>query len=155
MGNLNLSKESLLENYLHSHIPLSKAMEIKVALASSKQIILTSPLSVNINHQKTAFGGSLHNLATLACWSLVHINLQGLEDRGVHIVIAESHIHYHLPIDSDFQAVCDFPLPEQWIKFLNILEAKKKGRIKLNAQIYQNNLLCVSYTGTFVAMLER
>ena len=68
------SQKKQLENYLHKHIPISSAMGIHVDHAATDHIILKAPLSNNINHKMTVFGGSLHSAATLACWSLLHVN---------------------------------------------------------------------------------
>ncbi len=55
---------SELQTYLHTHIPLSKAMEVEVVQATPDIIELRAPLAPNINHRGTAFGGSISTLAT-------------------------------------------------------------------------------------------
>ncbi|OIQ94447.1 putative thioesterase [mine drainage metagenome] len=47
-----------LQDYLHGHIPLSKAMAVEVRTASPKGFCLVAPLTPNINHRDTVFGGS-------------------------------------------------------------------------------------------------
>jgi len=51
---------STLEDYLWEHIPISKAMGVRVDSASLEKVILEAPFTNNINHKKTVFGGSLH-----------------------------------------------------------------------------------------------
>lgn len=148
---LTPSSENLLETYLHQHIPISRAMGIKALEASTDKVILFAPFSPNINHKKTIFGGSLHAAATLTCWSLLHMNLKNLKNQ---IVITQSETNYHLPVDADFQVECTLPNQEEWQRFMKILNAKKKGRIRLSAAIYHKEQLCVSYQATFAAILS-
>jgi len=46
---------SSLKEYLYSHIPLTRAMEVEVDSISDTAITLSAP---NINHCETVFGGS-------------------------------------------------------------------------------------------------
>lgn len=145
--------EEVLETYLWAHIPLTKAMGIKSELATSQKIVLSAPLSLNINHKLTAFGGSLHSIATLACWSLLHVNLKKLGFEKAQIVIAKSEVSYLIPVNSDFKAECCFSDSLEWDKFFKTLTRKGKARIELKAKILQDMKLCIDYTGTFVAIL--
>lgn len=142
--------EFILENYLLRHIPITSAMGVKVEQASSQQIILTAPKMNNINHKKTVFGGSLHAVATLACWSLLHVNLIETFDTEYQIVIASSQISYDFPVSADFKAVCNMPEQVNWERFKTILKKKGKARLELSATIVQDLQLCVSYS--FVAL---
>lgn len=141
-----------LENYLHEHIPLSKAMGIEVIEAVPEKVILGAPLADNINHKKTVFGGSLHAVATLACWSLLYINLKKMDSAQYQIVIADSQVSYQIPISSDFQVECKMPDQETWQRFAKILLAKGKARIKLSASISHHGQLAVDYHATFAAI---
>jgi thioesterase domain-containing protein len=136
-----------LEDYLLKHIPITKAMGIKVASASNEKIVLSAPFANNINHKKTVFGGSLNAVAILACWCLMHVNLP----KGMQIVIASSEIAYPAPVAADFTAECEMPADSEWEQFLKVLAKKGRGRLKLKAQIVQEGRLCVAFTGVFVA----
>ena len=100
------SKERVanLENYLLQHIPLSAAIGVKVEAALSEHVILSAPFLNNINHKNTVFGGSLHAVATLACWSLLYVNLLEMSEKNIQIVIASSEIFYTAPVISDFKS---------------------------------------------------
>ncbi len=149
------SKKEKLERYLLENIPISAAMGVKVESASTQKIVLWAPLSNNINHKKTVFGGSLHAVATLACWSLLHVNLDSIGcDSHYQIVIASSQINYFAPIAEDFKANCTMAAPVEWDRFIKILLKKGKSRLNLTAKIYNNKLLCVDYFGTFVAIRQ-
>ena len=149
------SKETanILEKYLLQHIPISAAMGIKVESASSQQVILSAPFLNNINHKNTVFGGSLHAVATLACWSLLHVNLLDISERNIQIFIASSEIFYTAPVISDFKAECCTPDSLEWERFRKTLQRKGKARLKLNAKIFQDSQLCVNYSGQFVAIM--
>ena len=147
--------EAALEEYLLKHIPISSAMGVGVDLASPGRIVLKAPFSNNINHKQTVFGGSLHAVATLACWSLLHVNLVNQDHEKIQIVIANSNVDYLAPVASDFKAECLMPEKDDWERFLTILQRKRKARITLNAKIFQNDQLCVDYSGTFVALKVR
>ena len=54
---------SELQRYLHEHIPLTAAMEVKVVSCGPDAAHLSAPLAPNINHRDTAFGGSASALA--------------------------------------------------------------------------------------------
>ncbi len=152
MTNSNFSKNQLLEKYLLEHIPITAAMGIKVELASTQKIILCAPLSNNINHKNTVFGGSLHAVATLACWSLLHVNLESFCDDNFQIVIASSHVNYLAPVEIDFKVECNMAEPMEWDRFMKILLKKGKARINLKSKIFNGDQLCVDYTGVFVAL---
>lgn len=150
---IHLSLERYLESYLHQNIPMSKAMGIRASHTSEDKVILAAPFANNINHKKTVFGGSLHAVATLTCWSLLHINLKNRNFQN-QIVITESETTYHLPVDSDFEVECVLPDREEWERFIKMLNAKKKGRIRLCAHLFHKERLCVSYQATFAAILS-
>lgn len=147
-----MNEENFLENYLHQNIPISSAMGVRVDLASSNQVILSAPFSININHKKTVFGGSLHAVATLACWSLLHVNLLNVIGGNCQIVIAKSEVEYLAPVASDFKAECKMPEALDWERFIKTLQKKGKARLKLCAKIFQQGQLCVDYIGMFVAI---
>ena len=57
-----------LETYLHDHIPLSRAMAVRVVTSAPGHVELAAPLEPNINVHGTAFGGSVSTLGVLAAW---------------------------------------------------------------------------------------
>lgn len=144
--------EKELEGYLHKNIPLSLAMGVGVKVASSQKVVLTAPFANNINHKKTVFGGSLHAVATLACWGLLYVNLKGV---GAQLVITHSQVDYQAPVSQDFEAECKMPSKEIWEKFTRTLSSKGKARIELEAIIVHQNKQCVYYRGVFAALGEK
>lgn len=138
-----------LERYLHEQIPLTRAMEVQVAACDDAHLILTAPLAPNRNHLHTAFGGSLHALATLSGYSLLWWLLR---DPSAHIVIRESTIRYDRPVRGGLRAVCRSPGAEELARFRKDFARKAKARLTLEATIEDGGEVAVSFRGVFVAL---
>lgn len=143
-------EKKYLEEYIHKNIPLTQSIGITIEAASTQRVVLAAPFLPNINHKKTVFGGSLHALATMACWSLLHLNLNELAPN--EIVITQSNVAYLFPVTGDFKAECALPEDLVWKRFLAALQSKGKGRVELEAKIFQGDKLAVDYKGTFAAI---
>lgn len=141
-----------LEQYLHEHIPLSKAMEVNVLEASSARVKLSAPLAPNINHRETVFGGSASALAILSAWSLLHVRTteQAIDAR---LVIQKNTMQYDLPILGTFTASCAFNDEVVWEKFIRLLQRKGRARITLSAAVAYEDELAGVFNGDFVALL--
>ncbi len=140
-----------LEAYLYRNIPISKAMGVRVSAANAGQISLSAPLDANINHKRTAFGGSLQAVATLACWTLLHVNLREDADPS-EIVITSSNIDYIRPVTADFTATATLPEGARWQQFLKTFDRRGRARIQMTAHIMQDDDVAIDYTGTFAAL---
>ncbi|HBQ60600.1 MAG TPA: thioesterase, partial [Balneolaceae bacterium] len=46
-----------IEEYLYKHIPITKALGVEVVEFSKEGVQFKAPLTNNINHRSTAFGG--------------------------------------------------------------------------------------------------
>lgn len=141
-----------LEKFLHEKIPLTVAMGVQVAHCDDAGLVLTAPLAPNRNHLGTAFGGSLHALATLSGYSLLWWLLRTPD---AHIVIRESTIRYDKAVTGDLRAVCHAPAPEDLAGFRRDFGRKGKARLRLSAVIEQNGEVAVQFTGVFVAIAPR
>lgn len=146
-----MTDENIIQKYITEHIPISKAIGIKLELISDDEVIISAPFLNNVNHKMTVFGGSLHAVATLACWSLVYKNLIDILGK-IEIVISHSEVDYLVPVDNDFKAICKKPDIAIWEHFNKILNKKRKSRIILNAKIFQGDNVAVNYKGTFVVL---
>tara|TARA_R110002095_G_scaffold92898_2_gene81145 strand:- start:1045 stop:1503 length:459 start_codon:yes stop_codon:yes gene_type:complete len=138
--------------YLHQHIPVTRAMQINVLPEAKKSLRLSARLSPNLNHQETAFGGSIASLGILAGWTLIHLRLR--DDRlRYKIVIQKSEIEFLHPIEDDFEAEC--PIPDEciWEQFHAGLQRKGRARIALEASVTVNRQIAAVIRGTFVAKL--
>lgn len=140
-----------LERYLHEHIPLSSAMQVSVDAASGEGVTLGAPLSPNINHRDTVFGGSASALAILSAWSLLHIKLaaSGHETR---LVIQRNTMSYERAIVGHFTAHAQAPAPEQWKAFTRMLERKGRARIAVSSTLRYDGQDAGHFVGEFVAL---
>lgn len=135
--------------YMHSCIPLVAQMQVQSPLLDAAGLSLSAPLAPNINHERTAFGGSLVSLATLACWGYLWLLLE--DERGMHVVVNEANMHYLKPVTGALTARCAAPDAPALQRFLDTLARRGKARLELKAAITQDGVLCAEYTGSFVA----
>ena len=142
-----------LEAYLHNHIPLVRHMQLRVENWNDSGLTLGAPLLPNINHEGTAFGGSLESLAMLACWGLVWLLLEN--EPTLHIVVAESSMRFLRPVSSTLNAHCAIPDESTRRNFFAMRHRRHKARIKLQARIVQENVLYTEFSGQFVAWQEK
>lgn len=141
-----------LEQYLHDHIPLSRAMQVSVVSVQSDSVILSAPLAPNINHQDTVFGGSASAVAILAAWSLVHTRLKtaGISNR---LVIQRNTMHYELPIAGAFTARSFIQTANAWESFTRMLMRKGRARITVSCILEFAGQSVGHFEGEFVALV--
>lgn len=137
-----------LEAYLHEQIPASSALQIGVKGCSQTRIELTAPLSVNLNHKNTAFGGSLSVIAILSGWSLVFMRLYGIKNE---IVIQESSISFIKAVKGDFLAISEYVDSKNWSRFTQSFNRRGKGRVEIESVVYCNDEVVARQNGTYVA----
>lgn len=142
-----------LEAYLHSHIPLTAAMQVSVKAIAPDGVAVSAPLLPNINHRETVFGGSISTLAIVSAWGLVHTRLK---DQGVscRVVIRRHAMEYTAPITGEFCAVSRLPDPAAWGPFLKMMERRGKARISVAATVASGGGNAGEFTGEFVAILN-
>ncbi len=138
--------------YMHSRIPLVTQMQVQSPVLDAQGLSLSAPLAPNINHERTAFGGSLVSLATLACWGYLWLLLE--DEPHMHMVVNEAGMRYLKPVTGALAARCAAPETASLQKFLDTLARRGKARLELKAAITQDGVLCAEYTGSFVAYRE-
>ena len=138
--------------YMHSCIPLVAQMQVQSPLLDAGGLSLSAPLAPNINHERTAFGGSLVSLATLACWGYLWLLLE--DEPRMHMVVNEAGMRYLKPVTGALTARCVAPEAAALQKFLDTLARRSKARLELRASITQDGTLCAEYSGSFVAYRE-
>ena len=141
-----------LEAYMHAHIPLVGQMQVRVADFDASGLTLTAPLAPNINHERSAFGGSLASLMTLACWGYLWLTLE--DEQGLHIVVNEAKLDYLKPVTAALTARCPAPEHATLDRFLGTLARRGKARLELQAEVRQGHAVAALYTGSFVAYRE-
>lgn len=142
-----------LEAFLHDKIPLTRAMGLHVAESTAQRLVLEAPLAPNRNHLGTAFGGSLHNLPTLACYGALWTLLREAGFDG-HVVVKRSEAAYRQPVTGKLRAVCARPAAAQIAEFLADLRRHRKARMELDAVVEgDGGKPAVEYRGSFVAII--
>lgn len=140
----------VIERYLHSRIPITGAMGVKVLAVDDAGVRLWAPIQPNINHRSTVFGGSANALAILSAWTLLFVRLREPPLRS-HIVIQRNTIEYLRPLCGDFEAFCIAPAEEEWTRFVHSLTRRSRARIALHAELRSGEELGATYHGTYVA----
>jgi len=142
-----------LERYLHQAIPLSRAMQVSVLEASEHQVVLAAPLTPNLNHRGTVFGGSASTLATLAAWTLLYWRLRPHQP-DASVVLQSSSMRYLHPIATAFSARASLGAEEPWTLFRRTLERRGKARISVGAEVLDGGQPAALFRGEFVALTE-
>lgn len=138
-----------LQSFLYRNIPLSEAMAMRVESYDGHELRLSAPLAPNRNHEGTAFGGSLYDLAVLAGWSTLYLMLAEAGEEA-HIVIRGGQIQYKEPVTGELVATCRAPDPEARQRLLKTFQRFGKARIQLDASIVQGQGEAVRFQGDYV-----
>jgi thioesterase domain-containing protein len=140
-----------LEQYMHRHIPLSRAMAVAVLSIGEGAVTLQAPLAPNINHRETVFGGSVCAVAILASWALLYVRLRAA-GLASSLVIQRNTMEYQLPIAGPFTARASLEHPERWQSFTTMLLRKGKARVAVTALLEHANQTAGRFSGEFVAL---
>lgn len=142
----------VLQEYLHNHIPLSKAMLVEVRSATLASVCLVAPLAPNINHRETVFGGSACAVAILSAWGLLHISLLEANIK-TRLIIQSNNMRYDLPITGEFTAEAAAPPREKWQRFVATLLKHKRARISIQSILNCHTQKVGEFNGEFVAII--
>lgn len=137
------------EEFLHSKIPITKAMGITVIEFTKSRVKLSAQIEPNINDKLTAFGGSINALMTICGWAMTFINIKDV-DNDVQIVIHKSNITYMAPINEDFIAECSVEHNES-VEFIENYKKYNKARLNLKVFCGKKERIFVKYEGEYVA----
>lgn len=135
------------EQYFHQQIPITRAMGIRVVAHDENGFVVEAPVALNSNHLRTAFGGSINAVATLAAYGLLWLELN---EPAVHVVVAESSIHFLRPVRQTIRAICPRPDREVWKAFRARLAGKGKAHIILRVNVVEEGQEAATFEGTFV-----
>jgi thioesterase domain-containing protein len=136
------------EKYLHQQIPITRAMGVRVVAHDENGFIVEAPVALNSNHLRTAFGGSINAVATLAAYGFLWL---ALRDQSVHVVVAESSIRFLRPVRSMIRAICLRPNPDEWAAFQTRFAEKGKARLTLRVNVVEEDQTVAEFEGIFVA----
>lgn len=121
-----------LQSALHSLIPISAHMGITATSYDGQRLVLTAPLQANINHQMSAFGGSLFSVSALAGWSILQLKLGELGITA-NTVISGGDVGYTAPVFEDL--VCEIALPDSYPEFVTKLQSSGRASLFLTSEI--------------------
>ena len=136
-----------LEAVIHSLIPISQAMEVQVKTFDGACLELTAPLAPNINHQMSAFGGSLTALSALTGWGLVQLQLGRLGVIG-NTVVSHSEATFLKPVRSEL--LCRSRVPESIAGFELDLQRNGRANLLLLTEILTEEGVAMTTTSRFV-----
>jgi thioesterase domain-containing protein len=136
------------EQYFHQQIPITRAMGVRVVADDEKGFVIEAPVSLNSNHLRTAFGGSINAVATLAAYGLLWLKL---EQPAARVVVAESSIRFLRPVRATIRAICLRPEPAAWAEFETRFAEKGKARITLCVNVVEEGQTAAEFEGIFVA----
>jgi len=123
-------------------------MGIRVTTYDGNHLGLSAPITPNLNHKCTAFGGSLYSLCILCGWGLLHLKLT---EAGLHrhIVIQQADIDYLLPVTEDMEAECTLD-DAALQRCLIMLNKHGRTRLRLEVIITRNKQPAVKFAGRYV-----
>jgi thioesterase domain-containing protein len=141
---------------LHTAIPLSAHLGVRVLSATPAQVRLAAPLAPSINHLQSLFGGSAVAVATLAAWVLLDLKLEQAGSAAT-VVIQRSSMHHERPVRGDFEALACAPDVDAWSRFMRTFARRGRARCTLSAQLledheHQGQEVKASFEGEFVAL---
>src|SRR6476646_3363336 len=139
---------SAAEKFLHEQIPITRAMGLRVTAGDQSGFVLEAPVALNSNHLRTAFGGSINAVATLAAYGFLWLELN---DAAAHVVVAESSIRFLRPVRETIRAVCRRPSDEELAAFRRQFVEKGKARITLRVHVTEAGEITAEFEGLFVA----
>jgi thioesterase domain-containing protein len=140
-----------LRGKMATEIPVTQHLGLEVVGHDAGGLTLAAPLSNNVNHEGTAFAGSVNAVATLAGWGWVWLTLRRSGHEG-HVVLQDSSIKYLRPIMTDFTARC-LPAEDAEVeRLLAGLTQHRRGRVSLGVEIRTGATLVATFHGRFVAL---
>jgi thioesterase domain-containing protein len=139
-----------LERYLHERIPLSRAMDVTVEHVGADEVRLCAPLAPNVNHEGTAFGGSIAALAVLAGWGWLRARLDGAEPLP-RLVVQRQEVDYLAAAIDGLVATCAAPSSEEWERFAKLLGRRGRARLELAVDVVAGGARVATMRGVYVA----
>ena len=130
-----------LQEIMHELIPMSRFMGVEVSEYKRDTLTLTAPLSKNINHQQSAFGGSIFALAALAGWGILQLKLREL-DLDCNIVVSDAKAKFLKPIREDL--VCKAKLNHSHIRLLKEINKSGSAVVELDTEFLARGITAMT-----------
>ena len=123
-------------------------MGLRVVANDENGFVVEAPVALTSNHLRTAFGGSINAVATLAAYGFLWVELN---DAAVHVVVAESSIRFLRPVREIIRATCLRPDANILAAFRDHFAHKGKARITLRVDVTEAGEIAAEFEGQFVA----
>ena len=123
-------------------------MGLRVVAHDEAGFTVEAPVALNSNHLRTAFGGSINAVATLAAYGFLWVELN---DAAAHVVVAESSIRFLRPVRETIRATCLRPDANALSEFRRHFSGKGKARITLRVTVVEHGQPAAEFEGIFVA----
>lgn len=140
-----------LTQFLERHVPLTQYMGMAVEHYDGHRLTLSAPLEPNINDKQTAFGGSLFNLAVMACWGMVYLKTQ---EAGIvcNQVVMQSNINFFAPVTGKLCATCECPSEQEISEFIQRFHSTGRSKISLSAEVKCGDVRAVKFEGQYAIL---
>jgi|SRR5947209_8581215 len=138
------------EKFLHEQIPITRAMGLRVVANDENGFVVEAPVALNSNHLRTAFGGSINAVATLAAYGFLWLELN---EAAVHVVVAKSSIEFLRPVHETIRATCPRPDANVLTEFRRHFGEQGKARITLRVKVTESGETAAEFEGRFVARI--
>lgn len=137
-------------NFLHRSIPLSQHMGLRVD-STKPEVHLRLPLTPNLNHLGTSFGGSQLSACAIACWVYL---LKIFESGSVaaEVVLQSNESRFYKPVTAD-ALIKVVPLaPAASARIIKALQSSERASVVLSAEVWQDDELRTEYTGRYICL---
>lgn len=135
------------ERQLRLDIPLAAALDVRLRSVDENAVEVAAPLAPNLNHEGTAFGGSLFAVGALAGYALVFHLVRDL--KVGYLVLQKSEIDYRKPVTGDFTARATWGADRA--RFANTLRRKGVARVSIEIDLREGEHVRARMTARFVA----
>lgn len=141
------------QKYIETEIPMTKIMGMEIVELTRESVRIAMPHAPNVNHQGSAFGGSIDSLFFVTSWAYVQLLIENF-DPHPRIVGRRGRSTFHKPVKSDFEAKVIIPENSIVETFLEDLTHKGKGRITAKAIVEYEGEIAAEFEGDFVVLKE-
>jgi thioesterase domain-containing protein len=141
------------QKYIETNIPMTKIMGMRIVELNHDSVRIAMPHAPNVNHQGSAFGGSIDSLFFVTSWAYVQLLIEDF-DPHPRIVGRRGRSTFHKPVKSDFEAKVLIPEESAVQAFLDDLSHKGKGRLTAKAVVEYEGVIAAEFEGDFVVLRD-
>lgn len=144
----NAERATALEARIHAHIPLARAMQVRIESFDGECVTLTAPLEANINDKGTGFAGSLATLVTLAGWSLATLVGESCGE-PCEAAVYHSELDFLRPVRETLRAQARLADAQSLAQIHERLRAGKRAKLAVVAQLGPAEDKAVIFAGNY------